>query len=87
MKTIWKFPVQAIIEIPIGAKILTVKTQNDKPYIWAEVDSEQPLEKRTFTVFGTGARLEYPKQKEYIGTYTECGMYEWHLYEVKGNIG
>ena len=84
MKTIWKFSLQfGTIEMPKGAKILAVQNQNDAPCMWAEVDDTQPLERRVFTVFGTGHDLSIPKNKEYIGTYQQHdGVLIWHLYEI-----
>ena len=42
MKTIWKFPVPVndgnVLEMPEGAKILSVQVQGETPCLWALVD-------------------------------------------------
>jgi len=74
MKTIWKYQLKTTdeqeIEMPLGAKILTVQTQYDKPCIWCEVFSD-PLKTapRTIKIFGTGHPIEDNYPGEYIGTY------------------
>jgi hypothetical protein len=56
---IYKYPIEVIdsqeLKLPKGARILTLQTQHDVPYIWAMVN---PDEKRTerwqFVTHGTG---------------------------------
>ena len=79
MKTIYKYPVGEI-QIPLGAKILTAGAQNGDFYLWAEVDTDQVLEHRTFERFGTG--WEMPNKNIcYIATVFE-DPFVWHIYEV-----
>ena len=82
MKTIYKYPVGEV-QIPKGAKILTVNMQDDKFVLWAEVDTENVLEHRTFEVFGTGWELPHYVEMKYIGTCFER-LFVWHVYEVLG---
>lgn len=55
---IWKFKLELkdiqSIEMPLGAVILSVKTQNDRPFIWALIDPEMKTTSRTFELIGTG---------------------------------
>jgi hypothetical protein len=48
--TIWKFELKRRdqIEMPAGAKLLTVQMQNGKPHLWALVDPYAPKEIRHF---------------------------------------
>ena len=69
MRTVWKYELdigKTILSMPVGAEVLCVQLQNDTPCLWACVDSEQPQNQRTFSIYGTGHEL--PEQKEkYIG--------------------
>lgn len=84
MKTIWKFELMNVIEMPKGAKILSLQTQNDTPYIWALVDTDMKKEKRVFSIFGTGHPLispYYSIKNTYIGTYQLRG-FVLHVFEI-----
>lgn len=89
--TIWKYVFtdnEDSFQIPCGAEILTVQTQNDgiggleQICLWALVDPEQPTETRTFYAHPTGGNLGSRKQK-YIGTVQMfAGKLVWHVFEV-----
>jgi hypothetical protein len=88
MKAIHKFPLfgtpgsQIIMNMPAGAKLLTMQLQGGVPTIWAEVDTDNPMEPRKIATFGTGWELpEEPGQ--YVGTFQE-GPFVWHVYERTG---
>ncbi len=72
MLTIWKFPLKVadeqIIEMPANARILTVQTQQGKPYLWVLVDSDHPKEPRTILVYGTWHPIDLVPSN-YIGTF------------------
>lgn len=63
MQTIWKFPFELTdkftIDMPKGAKVLTVQVQNEHPCIWALVNDKAPVEKRTFSLVGTGTSANH----------------------------
>lgn len=89
MKTIYKYPIELTdefeIEMPIGAEIISVHTQNGIPYLWAIVDCPN-TELRKFSLIGTGNPLENEFSKEdFIGTFL---VYEdalvFHLFERRG---
>jgi len=73
MKRIYKYPLETTdvqtVSMPIGAKILTVQTQNDKPCIWALVNPEAPTEKRNIEIYGNGHEIHNEADLTYIGTY------------------
>jgi hypothetical protein len=86
LKTIYKYSIETtdeqIIEMPAGAKILTVQPQGAFSLcLWAEVDTEQPKEQRTLLTYGTGHPMRNTQQR-YIGTYQlQGGGLVFHVYE------
>lgn len=87
--TIWKYELpttdQCRIELPIGANILCVQSQNNKPCLWAEVSSlEKEHAVHIIETFGTGHNLDSNPRK-YIGTYQlHNGSLVFHVYEYLG---
>jgi hypothetical protein len=83
MKTIYKYPLTSqdcTLTLPAGAEILTVKLQNDKPTLWALVDTEEDLKfSRHICIVGTGWQVE--DNMEYITTYLD-GHFVWHVFEL-----
>ena len=66
----------------IGAEILCVQTQFEKPCIWALINPKvKGIEDRHFRIYGTGHTINYTNLK-YIGTFQlDGGNYVFHLYE------
>lgn len=85
-KNIFKYPLEITdeqtIEMPVNARILTVKTQGNQICLWALVTPDHTLEKRKIRIYGTG----HPVDMEniiYIGTtMTEGENFVWHVFEV-----
>lgn len=86
MYAIWKFPLQAepdqTIEMPYGAKIIAVQSQNDVPHIWAECSVGSKMVTRRFRVIATGEEVD-----SFMGTYLgtvqiHAGMFIFHIYEL-----
>lgn len=70
------------LELPIGAKILCVQTQNEMPCIWAMVDPSAAKHPRRFSVIGTGHEIEFTTTL-YIGTFQMMnGSFVGHLFEL-----
>jgi len=85
MKTIWKFEVPLtgvfLLEMPEGAEILSFQGQKDKLCVWAIVETDAQLERRRFSICGTGFKLP-ENLGRYIGTtQTHEGDLVWHLFE------
>lgn len=85
MRTIWKYDLQVkdnqFVNMPRGARVLSVQAQNDFPCIWAEVDSEQPKEPRMFVMYGTGHPM-VGQSSLYVGTFQlRGGQLVFHVYE------
>ena len=76
-KTIWKFAFEIndeiVIEMPKGAKILTVQVQNGLAFIWALVDPDAEKEKRYFDLYGTGHPIDMSIDRWYVGTFQIAG--------------
>lgn len=69
------------VQMPQGAKVLSVGMQGLKLCIWAIVDTDVPNEGRLFSVYGTGFKIS-PQNLQFVGT-TFMGNYVWHLFEGK----
>src|SRR3990172_6797121 len=98
MLKIWKFPIPVQdtiqVEMPTGARVLTVQTQPadpamlkvgdpvEQPCLWALVNPEAPKEIRQFRMAGTGHPNEHSEKLTYIGTFQmEGGALVFHLFE------
>jgi len=72
-KKIFKYQLETTdiqrIEMPQGAEILCIQTQNEKPCIWALVQPLSTVTKRTFEIFGTGHNVPENANRTYVGTY------------------
>jgi len=85
MKAIWKFGLSenCTVEMPQGARILTVREQGNDVALWAEVDPKAPRERRQFRLYGTGFELPSNKLLNYLGTAMIMGgSLVLHAYEV-----
>ena len=90
-KTIYKYTLEVKdsqeLCLPIGAEILCVQTQNEKPCIWALVDEGVKSETRIIEIFGTGEEIEFDasaesNEKIYIGTFQLLtGNFVGHVFE------
>jgi serine/threonine-protein kinase len=87
---IYKYPLRGnvileenfVIELPEGAQILCVQTQNGSPFIWAMVDPSRASVRRRLRMVATGDNIAESNQLVYIGTFQlEQGAYIFHLFE------
>lgn len=89
MKTIWKYSVEhgiSTLEMPEGARILSVHNQGGKPVMWALVDPDAPTVQRKFLLAGTGHGVsEDPTDLVFLGTVLIMdGCVVWHIFEIRG---
>lgn len=72
MKVVYKYEVPwcEAIDMPSGAKILSVHGQHNKVCLWALVDPNSPHIHRRFKVFGTGHPIEndLAERLSFVGT-------------------
>ena len=89
MQSVYKYtiPVEDYfsLDLPKGAKILTVQEQHGKPQLWALVKRGEPNETRNFRLAGTGHPIkESPEMLNYIGTFQIAGgSFIGHIFEIK----
>lgn len=91
MRTIWKFSLDIAnvqtITIPKNHRYLHVGEQDEKPAIWAEVDSLDNTVTKTIYIFGTGHNMDGRNREllvptnGYIGTAQMKNGLVWHIYE------
>lgn len=92
MATIWKFPIvpydehgmitaRPVIDMPYGARILALQTQDGTPTLWALVDPRSPLAPRTFLITFTGYTVPDDAGR-YVGTW-QSDLFVFHLFEAQ----
>ena len=84
---IFKYPVDPsgdfIVDMPAGAKVLSVQVQNGSPQMWAMVNEDAKLVQRHFGVFGTGWHIPDDFKGRFIGTFQlQGGSLAFHLFEL-----
>lgn len=85
MITIHKYQFQiadkVIVQMPKGAKVLSVQLQNGVPTIWARVVTDMENESREFRVYGTGHEIDtFAIQGTHLATIQHHGLV-WHIFE------
>ena len=86
MQTIHKYPLSIIgvqdVEMPETSEILSAQNQNGQLCVWARVETDSPIIKRRFRIFGTGH--PYPVVdilNKYVGSVQMAnGALVWHVY-------
>lgn len=88
MLTVYKYEVPLTddfaIDMPCGARILSVQVQNGEPVLWALVDPEARELRRHFRLAGTGHMIDQaPADLLFIGTMQlRGGALVFHLFEA-----
>ena len=89
MKKIYKYSIpindEFDMNLPKGIAILSFQCQRDVPFIWALVDPDALLEKRSFRLVGTGHPINMESNfLHFIGTVQMAGgQLVWHLFEIE----
>ncbi len=85
---VYKYPLpieaEGFIEMPAGAKILSVQAQRGIPMVWALVDpTTKALAKHWFFVFGTGTPIDFDLgDASFLGTFQlEDGLVMVHVWD------
>lgn len=83
MKTIYKYPINLdapVVSLPKDSLILLFAEQDNKLFLWAEVDPEKDRVMCVFKVYGTGHKLK-DNPGEYVGSVVcRSQSFVWHLY-------
>lgn len=87
MKTIGKYALLGAqierVNVPRGARVLTVQMQGAQVCLWALADSREPLVTMTVWVFGTG--FEMPEEVgRYLSTVQTRDGFVWHYFLAPG---
>lgn len=86
IKRIHKYPIaiddDAYAKMPLGAEVLTAQIQHGRLCVWALVDTERQLSRRTFRIVGTGYPIPDWEALRYIAT-AQDGHFVWHVFEVQ----
>ncbi len=70
-----------VLELPVGARILSVQTQNGVPQLWAVVDSRAPKREQQFHLRGTGYDCQGLGSLTYLATFQiHDGALVFHLF-------
>lgn len=72
------------IDLPQGARVLSVDVQRDEPQLWALVDPERETEQRTFRFAWPGHPIsEIAEQLSFVSTFQmHRGSLIFHIFEV-----
>ena len=92
MRTVFKYPITPNsiqgdaypieIDAPLGAIPVFVGMQNDRPYLWAEVDTDlRPMKQTVLICIGTGFGTVPPNAVHFQSLIQ--GPYVWHFYRYK----
>lgn len=86
MKVVYKYevPLHGGVDMPAGAKVLSVHEQHGAPCLWALVDPNSPHIYRRFKVFGTGHPIEndLAERLSFVGTaHLDSGRWVLHVFE------
>ncbi len=86
MSQVWKYELQIVdeqtLEMPRGAKVLSVANQSGKLCLWAEVDQSERIVYRHFLIIGTGNLItEDFELRKFVGTVL-IDPFVWHVFEV-----
>lgn len=85
MTTIYKYQFDIAdkveVEMPRHAIILSIQVQDNKPTLWAQVETGHQMETRTFRIYGTGHSLDmFATEGKYLQTIQLDGLV-WHIFE------
>lgn len=71
------------LNLPEGARILSVQPQEEKTCLWALVDTDRPREVRFFRLYDTGAPIDpaLAERMRHLAT-VQKGVYVTHVFEL-----
>jgi hypothetical protein len=81
--TVYKYKLDhglVTLELPFAAQFLAADVQGFQWTAWFQVDTDKPLTKREFQVFGTGHEMPSDCGWLHCATFFQ-GSLVWHLFE------
>jgi hypothetical protein len=89
MQAIWKYGIPAedqfTLDLPEGARVLSVAAQRGDVCLWAEVNPDAKPVRRNFRMCGTWHAIPSDESREFIGTaLLHGGDLVFHIFEVLG---
>lgn len=88
MKRILKFALEEVlaqtVELPRGAQILKVSTQQGKLRLWAVCDETAPLEPRSMAIYATGETVPDDPGQFLDTLFVNQGRIVCHVFETTG---
>jgi hypothetical protein len=67
--------------MPAGAKVVKVGTQDGGLFLWALVNTANPVEPRNFKIFPTGIDISFEiRGYDFIDSIFD-GPFVWHVYQ------
>ena len=85
-KKIFKYELPVVgkedLELPVGAQILHVGSQENVTTLWALVDVDSPTEPVHFAVFFTGQTIPLYNFRNFIGTVEHKNGLVSHVFEI-----
>ena len=87
MRTVHKYLVPVRdgfgLDLPLGATILDVQAQGELVCLWALVETDNDMERRSFILRGTGHPIQDGMELVHAGTFQiGGGALVFHLFEV-----
>lgn len=83
---VWKFRLpnmDNLVEMPCGARVLSIAEQFGRPALWALVDPDAPLEAKRFVCCMTGEPVDHHAAR-FVGTaLMDGGAFVLHVFEVR----
>jgi hypothetical protein len=72
-----------VLQMPKGARVLSVGNQRGKLCLWAVCDQDAPASLRAFEIFGTGNPISEDRtiERTFIGTAI-VEPFVWHVFET-----
>lgn len=88
MITIYKYELnigENKINIPADFKILKIDQQENKIYMWAQIDTNNSLTTLSVLTVGTGFSMahDFVSQAKHIETLVMKNSFVWHFYQLK----
>jgi hypothetical protein len=71
------------IQMPVGAKVLTVANQRNHLCIWAEVHVDAGMETRRFAIRGTGHHMQGDEGRFIGSVMFRDGDLVFHVFEAR----